>query len=68
MPVVKRRYNKLGLWINKELAKRGLTQTRLAEELGISPQYLTEIMRGSIGIEVAAAWKDKCKEALARLN
>lgn len=39
-----------------ELAKKDYSQADLARELGMAPQYLSDIMRGRVG-KIPAAWQ-----------
>lgn len=41
-----RRMTKFGKLVTKSLIDRGWTKTRLAEEIGTSPQYLSYILYG----------------------
>lgn len=41
-----RRMTKFGKLVTKALIDRGWTKTRLAEEIGTSPQYLSYILYG----------------------
>jgi len=41
-----RRMTKFGKLVTKALVDRGWTKTRLAEEIGTSPQYLSYILYG----------------------
>lgn len=42
--------------VRVELAKRDETQADLARELGMAPQYLSDIMRGKVS-KIPTAWR-----------
>ncbi|MFN0139987.1 MAG: HigA family addiction module antitoxin [Pyrinomonadaceae bacterium] len=46
-----------GLVLQDELAERGISQSSLAEHIGVLPKTINEICRGKRGISVEMAWK-----------
>lgn len=64
MPAIKRPLNKLGLWLSRELSERNILCKDFAERLGITPQYLAEIMRCPIGERCETHWKEEALKAL----
>ena len=46
-----------GLILQDELDEIGITQTSLAEHLGVLPKTINEICRGKRGISAEMAWK-----------
>ena len=42
-----RTYSRLGSLINGARKRKGLTQVRLADELGLSPNYVYRLEKGS---------------------
>lgn len=41
--------------VRVSLAERDMTQSDLAEKIGVSPQYVSRIMQGQVG-KIPAAW------------
>lgn len=48
--------------LKEELKERGLTQKTFAEQIGMRPSHLNELLRGKISVTMAIA--DKLQEAL----
>ena len=46
-----------GLVLQDELEETGLTQSALAEHIGVLPKTINEICRGKRGISAEMAWK-----------
>lgn len=46
-----------GLVLQDELQELGITQTSLAEHIGVLPKTINEICRGKRGISAEMAWK-----------
>jgi antitoxin HigA-1 len=46
-----------GLVLQDELEELGITQTALAEHIGVLPKTINEICRGKRGISAEMAWK-----------
>lgn len=46
-----------GLVLQDELDEIGVTQSVLAEHIGVSPKIISEICRGKRGINAEMAWK-----------
>ncbi len=46
-----------GLVLQDELEEIGITQTALAEHIGVLPKTINEICRGKRGISAEMAWK-----------
>lgn len=46
-----------GLVLQDELEELGITQTGLAEHIGVLPKTINEICRGKRGISAEMAWK-----------
>lgn len=46
-----------GLVLQDELEELGITQTSLAEHIGVLPKTINEICRGKRGISAEMAWK-----------
>ena len=46
-----------GLVLKEELEERGISQSVLAEHIGVLPKTINEICRGKRGISAEMAWK-----------
>ncbi len=46
-----------GLVLQDELDERGISQSELAEHIGVLPKAINEICRGKRGISAEMAWK-----------
>ena len=72
--------NNIELDLKTRLAEEGITQTEVAEKLGVSPPYVNRIIRGreqivnktfvkmmdELGYDVELTYKRKSAEAIAR--
>lgn len=48
--------------VRVELAKRGMKQGELAERIGVSPQYLSDVLRDLSKGKMPDVWRDILKE------
>ncbi len=65
MPKTTRPLNKVGIWLNNELGKRNILPSGFAEMVGITPQYLTYIMRNSeLTDGTMQSWQERFAAAL----
>lgn len=64
MPKTKNPLNIFGRWLTDELAKRNLLNSEFAELVGITPQYLSNLMRMDTPscINLLADWKNKSED------
>ncbi len=72
--------NNIELDLKTRFAEEGITQTKVAEKLGVSPPYVNRIIRGreqivnktfikildELGYDVELTYKRKSAEAIAR--
>lgn len=65
MPKTKYALNELGLWLNNELNRRGILLSPFAKAVGITPYYLSYLIRGDNCLEeTRRVWKERFQKVL----
>ena len=57
-------YSEFGLKVRSALLQREVTMTTLARKVGITPAYLSEILKGTRGKRTGEKYKSKIYEIL----